>query len=279
MSMIKVQNVSKVFRQKRDRRLLREQVRDIVKRPGGEGFYALNDVTFSVEKGESMAVVGANGAGKSTLLAVVCGLARPEEGTVKVDGSIAALLELAAGFHPDLTGRENLMLYAAVLGMSRREALDRFQSIVDFAELNEFIDQPLRTYSSGMAMRLAFSTAVQRDPNVLIIDEILGVGDAAFQTKCRQKLDEFRANGKTLLFVSHSPEAVKSLCDRAIWLHHGRLVMDASAGETAAAYAHFMANPGSPLPDPLGRTAHAAPQPVLAAAAGSHRPVRKRHGA
>lgn len=243
MSIIRVQGASKIFRQKQSRRLLKDQVKAAVSRCREGEFYALRQVSFTVEHGESVALIGANGAGKSTMLAMLCGLARPDEGTVNVDGPVAALLELASGFHHDLTGRENLLLNAAFLGLSRRRALERFDAIIDFAELGDFINQPLRTYSSGMILRLGFSVAVHCDPELVIVDEVLAVGDAAFQAKCLEKIREIRRIGKALLLVTHSPQMAMELCDRAIWLHRGELVMDGSANETLAAYSAFLQNP------------------------------------
>src|SRR5205807_4501789 len=171
-------------------------------------FYALKNVSFEIESGNSVAIIGSNGAGKSTLLSLIYGLAKPSEGTITVNGKVAALLELGSGFHPDLTGAENLVLNASLLGFSRKQTTALFDSIVDFAGLAEVIDEPLRTYSSGMSMRLAFSIAVNVNPDILIIDEVLGVGDQAFQAKCHERIRTFRESGGTLLFVSHSPALV-----------------------------------------------------------------------
>ena len=186
-----------------------------------------------------MGVVGLNGSGKSTLLSLVAGLCPPDEGTVTVNGRVAALLQLGAGFHPDLTGAENVYMNAALLGFSAASTKKVFESIVDFSGIGQFIDEPLRTYSSGMYVRLAFAIAVHVDPDILIIDEVLSVGDQAFQSKCTKKILEFKQQGKTLLFVSHSTGAVQSLCERALWLDHGELVMDGDAAEVAAAYAGY----------------------------------------
>jgi len=252
MSIVKVHNVSKIFRRASDRKLLSDHLRGFFSSRTTSGFHALRNVSFTVAEGESVALIGANGAGKSTLLALICGLAEPDEGCVEVNGSIATLLELASGFHPDLTGRENLLLNAALLGLSRRSALRRYQEIVDFAGVADFMDQPLRTYSNGMMLRLGFSVAVHCDPALVVIDEVLAVGDAAFQAKCHDKILDFRRSGKTLLFVSHSAPAIKDLCDRAIWLHHGELVLDGPAADTVDTYGEFAAHPGSPLPSVPG---------------------------
>lgn len=209
------------------------------------GFYALNQVSFTVEPGESVALIGAYGAGKSTMLALLCGLAQPDEGTVEVEGPVAALLELASGFHPDLTGRENVMLNAAFLGLTRQQALERLSSIVEFAELAEFIDQPLRTYSTGMILRLGFAEAVHCDPELVIVDEVLAVGDAAFQAKCLERIRQIRHAGKALLLVTHSATMARELCERAIWLHQGVLIMDGKAEDTLASYQAFQKNPAA----------------------------------
>ena len=202
-----------------------------------ERFYALKNVSFSLEKGESLAVIGPNGAGKSTLLSLVVGLVQPNEGQITVTGRIAALLELGSGFHIDLTGRENIFLNASLLGLTRKRTIEIFDQIVDFADIGDFIGEPMRTYSSGMIMRLAFSVAVNMDPEILIVDEVLAVGDSAFQAKCFAKVREFRHSGKTLLCVSHAVGMVQQLCDRAIWLDHGELVMSGTVRDVTEAYA------------------------------------------
>jgi ABC-type polysaccharide/polyol phosphate transport system ATPase subunit len=206
------------------------------RRRPAEPFFALKNVSFSVSHGEGLAVIGANGAGKSTLLSLVAGLVPPDRGDVTVNGRVAALLELGAGFHPDLTGAENVRLNAALLGIGRRHVDRTFQEIVEFAELAEFIDEPLRTYSAGMTMRLAFSVAVNVDPDILLIDEVLAVGDAAFQAKSFEKILDFRRRGKTVVCVSHVSGMVQQLCGRAIWLDHGDLMLDGPLAEVADAY-------------------------------------------
>ena len=182
-------------------------------------------------------MVGPNGAGKSTLLGLVAGLAQPDEGSVTVNGRVAALLELGAGFHMDLTGAENVRLNAALIGLSRKRTNESFERIAEFAGIGEFMREPLRTYSTGMVMRLAFAVAVHVDPEVLLVDEVLAVGDQAFQAKCIEKIHEFRNAGKTLLCVSHASGMVQQLCDRAIWLDHGELIMSGSVLEVTEAYA------------------------------------------
>jgi lipopolysaccharide transport system ATP-binding protein len=199
-------------------------------------FWALRDVSFRVEPGEAVCVVGDNGAGKSTLLRLLCGLGRPTEGSARVEGRVSALLELGAGFHRHLTGRENLYVSAIVSGMRRAEVDARFRDIVGFAEIEDFIDQPLRTYSSAMQVRLAFSVAVHVDPTVLIVDEVLAVGDLHFRRKCLERIDGFRRRGHTLFLVSHDMEVVRRFAGRALHLEHGHLVRDGPVEEVVPAY-------------------------------------------
>src|SRR5580700_10644079 len=236
MSVIEFTNVSKKFTRHAGQMLLRNHLTRFFTRQKDDPFLALKHVSFSVERGESLAVIGSNGAGKSTLLGLVAGISSPDEGTVVVNGPVTALLELGSGFHPDLTGRENVRLNAALLGLSRKQTAKAFESIVEFSGIREFIDEPLRTYSTGMMMRLAFSVAINRDPEVLLIDEILAVGDAAFQAKCIEKIHEFRNAGKTLLCVSHT-NMVQQLCDRALWLDHGELILSGPVTEVSTDYA------------------------------------------
>jgi ABC-type polysaccharide/polyol phosphate transport system ATPase subunit len=183
-----------------------------------------------------LAIVGSNGAGKSTLLALAAGLATPDQGTVEVNGRVAALLELGSGFHPDLTGAENLLMNASLLGVRRKRAVELFDRIVDFSGIEEFIGDPLRTYSSGMIMRLAFAIAIHTDADVILIDEVLAVGDAAFQVRCIDALYEFRRAGKSILFVSHAAAAVRKMCDRALWLDRGETMMMGDVDSVLEAY-------------------------------------------
>ncbi|MBI5397072.1 MAG: ABC transporter ATP-binding protein [Verrucomicrobia bacterium] len=202
-------------------------------------FYALRDISFTVRKGESVGIIGLNGSGKSTLLQMIAGTLEPTEGSVEVNGRIAALLELGSGFNPEFTGRENVFLGATILGLSRQEIEARFQQIADFSEIGEFIEQPVKTYSSGMQVRLAFSVTTAIVPDILIVDEALSVGDAYFQHKCFSQIRKFREQGTTLLFVSHDPGAVKSLCNRAILLDAGRAIRD-DAPDAALDYYNAM---------------------------------------
>lgn len=236
MNVIEFHNVSKAYQRHAGQMLLRNHLTQFLRRDRRERFYALKNVSFTVERGASLAVIGSNGAGKSTLLGLVAGLSTPDQGSVMVNGQVAALLELGSGFHYDLTGRENVLLNAALLGLSRKRAHEAFDAILDFSGIAEFIDEPLRTYSTGMIMRLAFSVAVHTDCQVMLIDEVLAVGDTTFQAKCFEKLHEFRNAGKTLLCVSHASVMLQQLCDQALWLDHGELIMSGSTTEVSAAY-------------------------------------------
>ncbi len=236
MALIKFENVSKTFLRSRSRVLLRGLLMDRVRGGGQAPFYALTNVSFNIHEGETVGVIGRNGAGKSTLLSLVAGISFPDEGKVTVEGRVAALLELGSGFHGDLTGSENVLLNASLLGLSRSRALDKFDEIVEFSGIAGFIHQPLRTYSSGMIMRLAFSVAVHVDPAFLIVDEVLAVGDAGFQAKCQEKIMEFKRAGKGLLCVSHAGTTIQRLCSRALLLDHGKLLLDGPTEEVIAAY-------------------------------------------
>lgn len=198
-------------------------------------FWALRDVGFRIDKGETVAIIGKNGSGKSTLLQILCGTLTPTGGEVAVEGRVAALLELGSGFNPEYTGRENVYLNGSVLGLTRQQLDERFDAIVEFADIGEFIDQPVKTYSSGMYVRLAFAVIANVDADVLIVDEALSVGDVFFGQKCMRFLREFQSRG-TLIFVSHDSAAVVNLCQRAIWLDHGRVLMDGPASEVSQAY-------------------------------------------
>ncbi len=188
-----------------------------------DSFFALDDVSFDVERGRTIGIIGRNGSGKSTALKLVAGITKPTSGTVQVNGRISALIELGAGFHPEISGRENVFINGMMLGLSKREIQDRFEEIVEFAELQDFIDAPVKTYSSGMYMRLGFAVAINVNPDVLLVDEVLAVGDEAFTHKCLDKFAEFRRRGKTVLIVTHTLDLVTRFCDEALWLDHGRL--------------------------------------------------------
>lgn len=236
MKTVQFQKVSKAFCRHTGRMLLRQRLANLLGGHHNERFPALKNISFELEEGDGLAVIGSNGAGKSTLLGLVAGLASPDEGSVTVNGRIAALLELGSGFHPDLTGAENVRVNASLLGLSRRRTAELFDQIVDFADIGDFIGEQLRTYSTGMIMRLGFSVAINMDPEILIIDEVLAVGDQAFQAKCFERIHRLRQAGKTLLCVSHAPGMVQELCDRAIWLDHGELVMGGQIRDVIEAY-------------------------------------------
>lgn len=199
-------------------------------------FWALQDVALNVYRGEVFGLVGVNGAGKSTLLKVVARVLRPTRGRVIVRGRVAPLLELGAGFHPELTGTENIFLNGALLGFSHREMQDKYNEIVDFAELGQFINAPIRTYSSGMYARLGFSVATASDPDVLIVDEVLSVGDEAFQKKCADRIETFRQRGAAILLVSHSMASIEAMCQRAAWLDRGILKLVGEPSQVIRAY-------------------------------------------
>jgi ABC-type polysaccharide/polyol phosphate transport system ATPase subunit len=256
MTLIDVRNVSKKFSRHSAPRLIREHLKARFHREDSvHTFYALRDVSLTVNRNEGIQVFGVNGAGKSTLLNLVTGLTRPDAGVIEVKGVVGALLELGAGFHPDLTGRENLLLNAALIGISEKRAYELAAQIVEFAELEDFTEEPLRTYSAGMIMRLAFSVALNLEPDVLIIDEVLGVGDAAFQQKCYEAIRDIRKRGTSLLCVSHVTDLAEGLFERAIWLHEGAIVLDGGYGHVAAQYMAFAQSPDRhraprPAPEP-----------------------------
>ncbi len=199
-------------------------------------FEALHDVSFAVEPGQAVGIIGHNGAGKSTMLSLLAGVMLPSEGSISTSGRIAPILELGAGFHPDLSGAENIILNAVILGLTRREAEEQYDAIVEFSGLGEFIGQPIRTYSSGMLVRLGFSVAVHTKPNILLVDEVLAVGDADFQKKSRERILDLRRHSVSMVFVSHSMEAVRAVCDTAIWIEHGRVQATGTAATVAAQY-------------------------------------------
>ena len=199
-------------------------------------FAALSDVSFELARGQTLGIIGRNGAGKSTLLQIICGTLTPSAGQVQVNGRIAALLELGTGFNPEFTGRENIVINAAILGLSQREIAERLDDIIAFADIGPFIDQPVKTYSSGMYVRLAFAVVVHVNPDILIVDEALAVGDQHFQKKCIERIMAFRSNGCTILFCSHSLYHVQRLCDQALWLHQGQVRALGGTAEVVAAY-------------------------------------------
>lgn len=236
--MIRAENVWKSFPMHWDRPGIKELVVHAPRyvKKGNNRFWALRGISFSVSKGECLGVIGRNGAGKSTLLSLLLGVAHPTEGTITVAGKRTPLLELGAGFHPELTGLENIILNGVLLGFTEREVRERLEAIVSFAELGEFIGMPLRTYSNGMQMRLAFSVAIHTSPEVLLIDEILAVGDEAFQKKSGTALLELIKGGVTTVFVSHNMEAVRKMCDRVLWLEQGEIRAEGETGQVVEEY-------------------------------------------
>ncbi len=230
MYAIKVENVSKAFRLKKRYRqstTLKSALVNMLRRQRvaeeERQFWALKGVSFEVPKGTTLGMIGSNGSGKSTLLKLLAGIHRPTSGGVSTNGRISALIELGAGFHPEFTGRENIYVNGIILGLSRKQIQERVDDIIRFSELEDFIDNPVKTYSSGMYMRLAFSIAATVDPEILLIDEILGVGDASFQRKCQNKINTFKADGKTIVIVTHDLSALERYCDRVLWMDHGQL--------------------------------------------------------
>jgi len=222
---ITVESLGKRFRMRQSGgRSLKAFALDLLRSDNANSFWALRGADFEVEKGETLGIIGANGAGKSTLLSLLAGTKTPTEGRVSTRGTVSSLLELGAGFHPDLTGRENVFLAGAVMGVPRRRMRERFDGVVDFAGIGRFIDQPVRHYSSGMYVRLGFAVAVEVDPDILLIDEVLAVGDAAFQRKCLARMAEFREKGKTMLIISHDLATIRSISDRILLLEEGRVL-------------------------------------------------------
>ncbi len=238
MAHVTFRNVSKTFSRQSRQFVVKFFFDSLLgRRRGDQGdVHALTDVSFDVRNGQSLGIVGHNGAGKSTLLNLVAGLTVPESGTVSVDGRLMALLELGAGFHPDLTGIENLRMNAALCGLTRKETERAQDQIVDFAELKDFVREPLRTYSAGMILRLAFSIAVHVEPDILLLDEVLAVGDKDFQQKCHRRIFELRDRGTILLCVSHVPTTLHELCDRGLWIEKGKVQMEGPAAEVFDAY-------------------------------------------
>ena len=233
-----------------------------------EAIVALDGVSFTVGKGEAFGLIGSNGSGKSTLLKLVAGILRPDAGTVRVDGRVAALIELGAGFHPEISGRENVYINGAVLGLSRREVDARFDSIVEFSGLADFIDEPVKTYSSGMYVRLGFAVAIHTVPDVLLVDEVLAVGDEAFTHRCLRKIEELLASGRTLLLVSHSLSLMETICDRVLWLDGGQMRLVGEPRRVTDAYRQAVAEEEGrrhqeqkARRDEIGAAAPAAPAP------------------
>lgn len=247
-NIIEVNNIGKcyeIYAEPRDR--LKQYLVEAFSRMGNcqakkyyREFWALRDVSFSIGRGETVGIIGQNGSGKSTLLQMICGTLRPTNGQVIVHGRIAALLELGAGFNPEFTGRENAYLNAAILGVSREAMESRMQDVLDFSELGDFLEQPVKTYSSGMYARLAFAVAIHVDPEILIVDEALAVGDARFTAKCMRRIKDIQAKGSSILFVSHDVGSVRTLCQRAIWINQGKLIDDGDVFPVTGRYMSYM---------------------------------------
>src|SRR3954468_5770847 len=272
MNAITLTHASKVYRRYSRRHqfttlksalLSRSLTRDL--RPD-ETFAAMRDVTFDVPRGRTLGVIGRNGSGKSTLLKLVAGITKPTSGTVHVNGRISALIELGAGFHPEISGRENVFINGIMLGLTKREITKRFDEIVEFAEMTDFIDAPVKTYSSGMYMRLGFAVAIHVDPDVLLVDEVLAVGDEGFTHKCLDKFAEFRRRNKTILLVTHSLNLVERFCDEALWLDEGRAMLHGDPLRVVGAYLtkveegeeHLLASTTEKAVEQAGRTGQQA---------------------
>lgn len=249
---IRFNNVSKRFRVEKSRpRSWQESLLHLISRKPTvsqeQDFWVLRDVTFEVGRGETVGLIGSNGAGKSTMLKLLTNIVRPTYGTIEINGRISALLELGAGFHHDLTGRENIYLNGAILGLNRQQIDDRLEDIIHFAELKQFIDVPVRNYSSGMFVRLGFAVAVYTDPEILVVDEVLAVGDAAFQRKCMERIYHMRRQGVTIFLVTHSMEVVQKMCQRAIWLHRGQIRADGPVNDVINHYNWYSYEEEAPL--------------------------------
>ncbi len=247
---VSVESLSKVYRvYDSPWARLRELV---TRRPHHRPFAALNDISFTLPKGEALGIIGQNGAGKSTLLKILVGITAPTSGSVAVDGTVASILELGSGFHPEMTGRQNIVINAAMLGLSEEQVRAKTPEIIEFSELGSFIDQPVKCYSSGMTMRLGFAIAMQVDPEILIIDEALSVGDGYFQKKCMDRLLEFVADGKTLLFCSHAMYYVSAFCQQTLWLKEGRAEALGPTREVVDRYETFLAARETPSGERVG---------------------------
>ncbi len=237
---IKVDNVTKSFKFFFDKAPSLKDKLLFFKRNRFESRTVLNNISFEIKKGEAVGLIGTNGCGKSTTLKLLTKIMYPNSGTIEICGKVSALIELGAGFHPDMTGKENIYINASIFGLTKKQIDAKLDDIINFSELHEFIDNPVRTYSSGMYMRLAFSVAINVEADVLFIDEILAVGDVAFQKKCLDKLKEIKAQGTTIVIVSHSLDQIESICDRSIWIKEGIICMDGNPGEVHKEYLTYL---------------------------------------
>ena len=234
---ISVENVNKTFNVYLDRaNTIKEKLLFLFSRNRKEKREVLKNINIKIKKGETVELIGVNGSGKSTLLKLMTKIIYPNSGKITTNGKLTSLLELGAGFHPDFSGRENIYFNASIFGLTKKEIDERLESIIEFSELKDYIDNPVRTYSSGMFMRLAFSVAINVNADILLIDEILSVGDQHFQEKCYKKMKELSQQGKTMVFVTHSLQSIENLCSRAIWLHEGRIKMDGASDKVIEEY-------------------------------------------
>jgi ABC-2 type transport system ATP-binding protein len=276
---LEVADVSKKFRLYRERPTSLK-ARVIHSRMRAEDFWALRDVSFHVPEGSSLGLIGHNGSGKTTLLKIVAGILRPTSGIVRQRGRLAALLELGAGFHPELTGRENVYLNASFLGLSRRETDAAYEAIVDFAELEDFMDNQVKFYSSGMLVRLGFAVAVHVDPEVLLIDEVLAVGDEAFQAKCLDRIGQFQRDGRTIVLVTHALDTVTQICDRAVMLHHGEVHASGAPADVVREMRHVLLGTTDPgfVPEEGTRQAEIASVELIWGSGASEIALRRGDG-
>ncbi len=237
---ISVNQIEKSFRVYYDRGYTLKEKLLFKNRSKYEKRQVIHNISFDVKKGEAVALIGGNGCGKSTTLKLLSKILYPDKGTITINGRVSCLIELGAGFHPDMSGRENIYINAAIFGLKRKEVDERLQDIIDFSELWDYIDNPVRTYSSGMYMRLAFAIAVNVNADVLLVDEILAVGDLAFQKKCFNRISQMKADGVTIVLVSHSMDQIEAICDRSIWIKDGSVEMDGAPSEVHPKYIEFM---------------------------------------
>lgn len=237
---VEVDNITKQFKYYTDKGKTLKETALFKKRRSFEKRTVLKGVSFRIKKGEAIGIIGQNGCGKSTTLKLLTRIMYPDSGTIKMHGRVSSLIELGAGFHPDMSGRDNIYINASIFGLTKKEIDARYNDIINFSEMQEFIDNPVRTYSSGMYMRLAFSVAINVEADILLIDEILAVGDIAFQEKCFQKLEEIKKKGTTIVIVSHSLNQIQRICDRVLWLREGVIYEEGNPKEICSRYLSFM---------------------------------------